>query len=67
MDSFKRQLTDYILDQIKELWLEAPDLRFGQIIVNALELQGPLPKLFYLEDEILLSKIELFFETIARQ
>ena len=40
-----------IIERLEKLWLENPDLRFGQLVVSITRLEEPNPKLFYMEDE----------------
>ena len=49
---------DPILRLIGEAWKRSPDLRLGQIIVNAVRPVDPCSEVFYVEDDILLRKIE---------
>ncbi|HOT30423.1 MAG TPA: hypothetical protein PLU72_19775 [Candidatus Ozemobacteraceae bacterium] len=39
-----------MLATIKEKWLLNPDLRLGQIIINAVRPEHPCPEVFYIED-----------------
>lgn len=43
-----------ILKLIEELWTENPDLRLGQLLVNAIRPSQPAPEVFYAEDDRLL-------------
>ncbi len=52
----------YILDQLKAQWERCPDLRLGQLIYNAVSPDDPCPKIFYIEDEVLLNKIVKYME-----
>lgn len=46
-----------ILDDIEEIWLHYPDMRFGQLITNFV-IQGHSDKFFYQEDNITQEKLE---------
>jgi hypothetical protein len=49
---------DGMLEIIRELWKRNPDLRLGQLLLNAASVH--CPALFYLEDEELSSRIVAF-------
>lgn len=65
-------LTDSNLDDAKQQLLESivnvmakyPELRLGQLLINAMNLQQPCPEIFHIEDEALAEKINLFSRTI---
>lgn len=40
-----------MLQLLREVWMESPDLRLGQIIVNALRPSDQVPVVFYAEDD----------------
>jgi len=40
-----------LLTLVYEVWKENPDLRLGQLIVNAVRPSEPVPQIFYLEDD----------------
>src|SRR4051812_37165609 len=42
-----------ILDAIREIWEANPDLRLGQLIVNAIRPSQPCPQIFGAEDTVL--------------
>lgn len=51
---------DPALDQLRAVWLANPDLRLGQLVLNAADAASaggvtPCPGLFYMEDAALLS------------
>ena len=62
-DLAKRALTPEqkraLLDQLLAAWLEAPNLRLGQLIVNAVGGRH-LADIFYREDDDLLANVETF-------
>lgn len=39
------------LELLWKVWLKDPDLRLGQIIVNAVRPTEPCPQIFYAEDD----------------
>ena len=43
-----------MLDEFKKLWEKHPDLRFGQLVCNIV----PENQLFYVEDGIMLERIQ---------
>lgn len=48
---------DSILARLNILWKEYPDLRLGQLLLNACT----DPQLYYIEDEELISKLERLY------
>ncbi len=51
---------DPILQLLGEVWKQCPDQRLGQLIVNALQPKGPVPQIFYAEDDVLLEGLRRF-------
>lgn len=49
---------DPILARLRELWLQYPDQRLGQLLVILANPASPAPEVFHLEDEALLARIE---------
>ncbi len=47
-----------VLYALKELWIQSPDLRLMQLLVNTIRPGVAAPELFYHEDDILLAKIK---------
>lgn len=45
---------DRILSVLCEVWEENPDLRLGQLVVNAARIVDPKAEVFSIEDEVLL-------------
>lgn len=41
-----------ILELLREVWTASPDLRLGQILVNAMKLDEPVTRVFYCEDDV---------------
>lgn len=48
---------DHVLSEIATLWKRQPDLRLGQLIVNAVRPAQPCPEIFAIEDEKLLREL----------
>jgi hypothetical protein len=44
---------DDVLAALRAAWTESPDLRLGQLIVNAVRPAHPCPEVFYTEDAAL--------------
>jgi hypothetical protein len=55
-----------VLDSIRTGWELQPDLRLGQIIVNAVRPPQPCPAIFYIEDDELVRRIENGFGVFVR-
>lgn len=53
----RKDRIDSILNNLEEIWLEFPDLRLGQLLLNV----SRDPELYYLEDEELIKKLEEFY------
>lgn len=49
---------EIILDGIKNIWKENPDLRLGQLLCNVLR----DPALYHVEDEQLVRMLELYYK-----
>jgi hypothetical protein len=47
-----------VLAAIHEAWLENPDLRLGQLLINAVRPADPCPELYSIEDTKLLRKLK---------
>lgn len=60
---------DEILSALRAAWEESPDLRLGQLIVNAVRPTNPCPEVFYAQDEDLLRRLTDYREMVraARQ
>jgi len=48
---------DDALAMLRAAWSESPDLRLGQLLVNAVRPTGPCPEIFYIEDDVLVRKL----------
>jgi len=51
----KPERIDPIIERLRSLWHTNPDLRLGQIIVNAFGTADP----FYVEDELFILSLEI--------
>lgn len=49
---------DQMLEMLREVWKRSPDLRLGQLIVNAVRPQEPCPEVFSIEDTMLTHRLE---------
>jgi uncharacterized protein YihD (DUF1040 family) len=47
-----------VLDELRKAWEKNPDLRLCQLIVNLAKPPHPTPEIFYLEDDVLLSRLK---------
>ena len=45
---------DDVLAALRAAWQESPDLRLGQLIVNAVRPTQPCPEVYHAEDDVLL-------------
>jgi uncharacterized protein YihD (DUF1040 family) len=45
---------DTVLEALRLAWQQDPDLRLGQLVVNAVRPASPCPELFHVEDDALL-------------
>ena len=43
---------DRIIELLREVWKQSPDLRLAQLIVNSLPPGEPCPRVFYAEDDV---------------
>ncbi len=48
---------EQILDLLREVWARSPDLRLGQLIVNAVRPAEPCPEVFSIEDTVLARRL----------
>lgn len=49
---------DEMIDELRKLWMEVPDWRLGQLIVNCVASSQPCPEIFNLEDDKMLAAIK---------
>jgi hypothetical protein len=56
---------DEMLDLIREVWQSNPDLRLGQLIVNAARMREPaIENIFYIEDGSLAKGLMRYLELV---
>ena len=58
---------DEILDLVRQVWLQDPDLRLGQIIVNAARPRNACPEIFAVEDTALRRGLARFLENLRQR
>lgn len=46
---------DPMIEQLRAAWKANPDLRLGQLVYNAVRPAEPCPRLFFVEDGVLLA------------
>lgn len=56
-----------MLNQLRELWEKSPDMRLGQLIVNAVQPREPCPDVFYIEDTALQHRLADLSSRISNQ
>jgi hypothetical protein len=49
---------DQSLELLRQVWIHSPDLRLGQLIVNAVRPLEPCPEVFSIEDTMLARRLE---------
>ena len=49
-----------LLENITNVQAKYPELRLGQLLINAMNYQQPCPELFHVEDNVLAEKLNLF-------
>ncbi len=52
-----------MLETIKEIWKENPDLRLGQLLCNAV----PESLIYYIEDEALIEAVKKYYKNLERE
>ena len=57
---------DEVLAAIRELWIQYPDLRLGQLIVNAIGPTEPCPEVYSIEDAKLLRRLAMLADKLRR-
>ena len=55
---------DDALAALRTVWAESPDLRVGQLLVNAVRPAEPCLEIFYIEDDVLLDGLSKLREQI---
>lgn len=51
-----------ILQLVGEIWMQHPDLRLGQLLVNAIRPTSPVPEVFHAEDDKILDGLRAYAE-----
>jgi hypothetical protein len=57
---------DQVLAVVREVWQRYPDLRLGQLIVNAVQPEEPCSQVYSVEDTTLVRKLESLAERWGR-
>ena len=57
---------DQVLTVVREVWRRYPDLRLGQLIVDALQEDGHVPGIYSVEDSVLVRKFQSLAERWGR-
>ena len=57
---------DDVLAALRAAWVESPDLRLGQLIVNAVLPSNPCPEVFHAEDDVLLRGLISYREVVEQ-
>lgn len=55
---------DVVLAALRAAWVESPDLRLGQLIVNAVRPSNPSPEVFHAEDDAILRGLTSYREVL---
>jgi hypothetical protein len=53
---------DQVLEAIRQVWVTDPDLRLGQLLINAVRPRDPCPELYSVEDTVLVRKVANLIE-----
>jgi uncharacterized protein YihD (DUF1040 family) len=56
-----------VLKRLEKVWLDHPDLRLGQLLMGITRTGETNPKLFYMEEEELLQKLDAFEKTFENR
>lgn len=56
-DSDRESFIEDTVSTLRAAWLKNPELRLGQLIVNALSVNEPLPAVFYADDKLFASSL----------
>jgi uncharacterized protein YihD (DUF1040 family) len=51
---------DVLLEALRNAWQQDPDIRLGQLVVNATRPSSPCPEVFHIEDEALLEGLHRY-------
>lgn len=53
-----RDRIDIIITELEKIWVDYPDLRLGQLLLNVVQ----DPELYYIKDEKLIEKLKEFYK-----
>ena len=56
------QRIDPLLTLLGDVWQRHPDMRLGQLLVNAIRPKAPVPEIFYAEDDRVLEGLQRIAE-----
>lgn len=54
------------LEKLEKLWLSNPDFRLGQLIMNIIKPEEPNAKIFYIEDDEFLKKLDKLEKQLSK-
>lgn len=57
---------DQVLAVVREVWVQHPDMRLGQLLVNAVRASDPASDLFSVEDTVLVRRLATLAECLRR-
>ncbi len=57
---------DQVLAALRKVWAEFPDLRLGQLLVNAVGPAEPCPEVFSVEDTVLVRRLEALAQRLRK-
>jgi uncharacterized protein YihD (DUF1040 family) len=49
---------DQLLELLREVWTRSPDLRLGQLLVNAVSPREPCSEVYAIEDSVLARRLQ---------
>ena len=55
----------YLFETIESVQLKHPELRLGQLLINAMNLQRPCPELYHIEDNVLAEKLNELSNSVS--
>lgn len=55
----------WLLDELQRACEDTPHLRLGQLLVNVVHSSEPCPEVFYITDEELLKKLQVFRQNLT--
>jgi hypothetical protein len=57
---------EQVLEVVRRIWAEFPDMRLGQLLINAVRRSEPCPELFSVEDTVLVRTLETLAKLLRR-